>query len=1023
MDTLKEKEIHTNTSKATGLSFMEVQFPVSKISKESYKERKAGQSQTLTGLGKWWGRKPLILVRATILGLLMPATDDPIKDREIFLKILMMDSDGIWSRKNKAIKDATIIENLSLKELKEYFEVPVDLFSEEVESQEKLIRQAIRKNSESIDWKKGLSKQAKEKATKLAFDRLSYDDRLEYCLRPEETKLDDKAAWIAINQHLGTNSTSLAELMRELGKQKFGYVPTVGDCFAGGGSIPFEAARIGLKSYASDLNPLAGLLTWAGLNILSLAEEEISKHKELQIKIYDSVAKEIDEIGIEKNQKGWIGKYYLYCTEVKCLECSYKVPLLPSYVVSKREKTIVKLKKNELNKNYDFIVIENASDEEFKMALNDGTVKDYELHCPNCKSKIPIPLIRKDRPELTSNTYRYSTPNDLRFWDEDDFIPKPDDILQERLYCIKYIELKKGKTWLSFYKKPGPATDATYGKVHYVAPSNDDLENENRAIKYLKERIVTWKKKGFIPAIKIIEGDNTNQPKYEKGWTYWHHLFNPRQLLVLGLFLETVEKFTEGRDKTFLVNSLISFNALADRSSKLCRWDAGGVKGQQVYYNQALNTFFNYATRGLSALFEVWVTNLSTTPFKHDAEEIQLLDARKIKKDCDYWITDPPYADAVHYHELTEYFLAWDKKFIEKNFPDWYVDSKRVLAVKGTGETFNQSMIEIYRNLAKHMPDNGMQIVMFTHQDPAVWADLTLILWSACLHVTAAWNIATETESGGLKEGNYVKGTVLLVLRKLTSNETAFTDEITFEIQEEVKRQIDSMRALEDKEDPNFSDADYLLAAYAATLKILTGYRKIGDINVEYELSKPRDAKNVGPVEAIIVNAIRTAYDYLIPQAFDSYIWKNLTPEERFFIKGMELEKSNVYQLGAYQEMARGFGVKDFKALLASTKANQVRFKIPAEFGNRNLGSGDEFGSSLLRQVLMAINQSEKEQNGQAGRAWLKNEVEDYWNKRQTIIELLRYLSTTEHIDHMQHWESPALYAKYLVALVSSDGV
>ena len=264
---------------------------------------------------------------------------------------------------------------------------------------------------------------------------------------------------------------------------------------------------------------------------------------------------------------------------------------------------------------------------------------------------------------------------------------------------------------------------------------------------------------------------------------------------------------------------------------------------------------------------------------------------------------------------------------------------------------------------------------------------------------------------------------MLLVLRKLTSNETAFTDEITFEIQEEVKRQIDSMRVLEDKEDPNFSDADYLLAAYAATLKILTGYRKIGDINVEYELSKPRDAKNVGPVEAIIVNAIRTAYDYLIPQAFDSYIWKNLTPEERFFIKGMELEKSNVYQLGAYQEMARGFGVKDFKALLASTKANQVRFKIPAEFGNRNLGSGDEFGSSLLRQVLMAINQSEKEQNGQAGRAWLKNEVEDYWNKRQTIIELLRYLSTTEHIDHMQHWESPALYAKYLVALVSSDGV
>jgi hypothetical protein len=321
------------------------------------------------------------------------------------------------------------------------------------------------------------------------------------------------------------------------------------------------------------------------------------------------------------------------------------------------------------------------------------------------------------------------------------------------------------------------------------------------------------------------------------------------------------------------------------------------------------------------------------------------------------------------------------------------------------------------------MPDNGMQVVMFTHQSPAVWADLTLILWSAGLHVTAAWNIATETESGGLKEGNYVKGTVILVLRKRTTSATAFTDEITFEIQEEVKQQIDSMRTLEDKEDPNFSDADYLLAAYAATLKILTSYEKIGDINVEYELSKPRDGKNIGPVEAIINNAIRTAYDYLIPQAFDSFIWKNLSAEERFFIKGMELEKSNVYQLGAYQEMARGFGVKEFKEMLFSTKANQVRFKTPSEFGNRGLGNADAFGNSLLRQVLMSISQSEKEQNGQAGRAWLKNEVEDYWNKRQTIIELLKYFCTTENIDHMQHWESPSTYAKYLVELISNDGV
>lgn len=81
-------------------SFIETQFPVSKVSKESYKERKAVQFQTLTQLGKWWGRKPLILVRATILGLLLPATDNPAKDREVFLKLLTMDARGCGGGKN-----------------------------------------------------------------------------------------------------------------------------------------------------------------------------------------------------------------------------------------------------------------------------------------------------------------------------------------------------------------------------------------------------------------------------------------------------------------------------------------------------------------------------------------------------------------------------------------------------------------------------------------------------------------------------------------------------------------------------------------------------------------------------------------------------------------------------------------------------------------------------------------------------------------------------------------------------------
>ena len=115
-----------------------------------------------------------MLVRAIILGLLMPASKDPIKDREIFLKILMMDAEGLWARKNKPMKIDVIIENLTYKELKKYFEVPDEVFKECIENQEKLFKQTVKQNITLLVPKKGLSREEKEEMTKLAFNRLSY---------------------------------------------------------------------------------------------------------------------------------------------------------------------------------------------------------------------------------------------------------------------------------------------------------------------------------------------------------------------------------------------------------------------------------------------------------------------------------------------------------------------------------------------------------------------------------------------------------------------------------------------------------------------------------------------------------------------------------------------------------------------------------------------------------------------------------------------------------------------------------
>ncbi len=971
------------------LSFIETQFPVSKLSKESYKERKSNYSQTLTGLGKWWGRKPLILVRATILGLLLPASDDPKKDREIFLKILTMDKEGLWQRKSKqiALKDAYGL--LSVSERKKWFDLDCN------ETKPKL--------------KKGISGSEREALQYAAFNYLSYDDKLVYCDRPEQIDGASKQAWKEINAYLKTTATNLTELIQQLGENQFGHTPRVGDAFCGGGSIPFEAARIGCEAYGSDLNPVAVLLTWAALNIVGGGEEVAEQVRQAQQQVYEAVDHQVTEWGIEHNEKGWRADAYLYCNETKCPECGWMVPLAPSWVIGEKTRCVAKLKPDISNKLFDLLIESDVAAFEMAAAQAAGTIKDSKLVCPNPHAidkegnqpsqETPISLIRGR--------------DGLRLWENDDLVPRQNDVLQERLYCIRWVRTytdAKGKERTERY---------------YCAPTQQDFEREAKVLTLLQERFQNWQEKGYIPSRQIEPGDKTDEPIRTRGWTHWHHLFNSRQLLVLGCFLEKILSNSDMGVHSTVCN-VLGAGRCCDYDARLSRWhsNAANEKSEQVFSNQALNTLMNYGVRTTLSLNS---TFLIDCPALNSIENKNVVtsDARSYDKVCDFWITDPPYADAINYHELTEFFLAWYDKPLQKLFPDWYTDSKRALAIVGKDESFCKSMADCYHNLANHTPANGYQVVMFTHQDAGVWADLALILWASGLRVTAAWCIATETSSA-LKEGNYVQGTVLLVLRKQTGDDTAFLDEIYPKVELEVKRQLDSMLALEDEEDPNFGDTDYQLAAYAAALRVLTQYQNIEDIDIAYELSKPRKkGSDKSEIEKIIDQAVVIACDYLVPKGFDTFVWKSLTPEERFYLKGLDIESHGEYRTGAYQELARGFGVKDYKPFLQSGKANQTRLKTATEFGTKSLGGLSDqtsgFSASLVRNALFAIRETVRNDSTQPGKSWLRAEVRGYWNQRKNLIEILRYLSTMGF--KMNHWAADAKAVEILAGALENDSV
>src|SRR5207344_2821941 len=114
--------------------------------------------------------------------------------------------------------------------------------------------------------------------------------------------------WDVVNDHLGTCAQSFVELVEQLGIMRYGCRPRVADTFSGSGQIPFEAARLGCDVYASDLNPVACMLTWGAFNVVGGSEkcrEQLAKDQQEFVRC---VHVEIDQLGIETDGKGWRAK-------------------------------------------------------------------------------------------------------------------------------------------------------------------------------------------------------------------------------------------------------------------------------------------------------------------------------------------------------------------------------------------------------------------------------------------------------------------------------------------------------------------------------------------------------------------------------------------------------------------------------------------------------------------------------------------------------------------------------------------
>lgn len=967
-------------------ALIEAVFPVQKVSFEAQEERTSVQSQTLTGLGSYWkGRKPLILVRSIILGSLLPQTGNNEKDLEAFEMLMGFDSECLAKRAITlaSIKPLDLASSISIHNPWDYFTHNIktdnDRFNEIDVLQAPFDSDAL---GLKIRWRRDIDDTDKIPLFKKYLERLeTYEEKASLCKRPEECNQEwlYSHIWLKINSHLSKfdmKAESIEELVEQLGVLRFGHKPAVGDVFSGGGSIPFEAARVGCNAFASDLNPVACMLTWGTTNIIGAKPESRKIIDEAQQKLVDAVEDEISILGIETDGEGNRVKAFLCCIETLCPETGWLVPLIPSLVVSKSRSVIAKLRADRSSKRFEVDIISGVSKEVLKEAEK-GTVQDGNL-VYKLDGKIyrtPIKTLRGDYKSQDG-----ASKNKLRRWGKNDFKPHSEDVFQERIYAIQWITkdtLKLGRQ-----------------ETYFLSVNESDLRREEEVNAIVQEKLEYWQRVGLVPDMEIEPGEETTRLGRERGWTHWHHLFTPRQLLLAATVKKEILEFPS----TIQPALNLSFAKMLDWSSKLCRYGTGAARESitQTFYNQAYNTNFAYGVRSFVTGKNYLYLTKSNSVTSGELE-IQNKQASELVTNCEYWITDPPYADAVNYHEIAEFFIAWLRRNPPKPFDEWTWDSRRALAIKGSGDDFRKGMVNAYKAMADHMPDNGMQCVMFTHQDTGVWSDMIGIFWAAGLQVVGAWYIATET-STELKKGGYVQGTVILMLRKRPVGENAgFKQRLLPAVRAEVKHQIETMMHLNDEVkdkmgEPVFNDSDLQMAGYAAALKVLTSYTHIGGEDVTAFALRPRTKGEVTVVDEIVQQAAEAANSLLVPEGLSADTWQKLSGIQRFYLRMMDIETTGAAKLDNYQNFAKAFRVEDYARVMGSMTANKAQLKRIPEFASRDLTESNEIGSTWLGHLIIGLQQLLTETDPQAVISQLQAELPDFMEIRTLLIDVLTFI-------------------------------
>ena len=615
---------------------------------------------------------------------------------------------------------------------------------------------------------------------------------------------------------------------------------TILDPTAGGGSIPFEASRLGLSSLANDLNPVAALIMAAtiewparfGGTLMGeygdLAERYLAMREERLAADYP-VEPMADSIATN----------WLWARTVMCPYCNGLVPLSPNWRLAP-DGTGVRLRPSladgpgSAHRTCDFEIVESARQQ------SEGTVARGDGLCPygDCGRVINGDEIKRQAQAGGLGDQLYAI------------------VFKRRVEYVTKAGRRRWK-WERGYRAPGPGDD-----------------NSDEIAARLAAKLPDWEALDYVPSERFPEVCNDDRP-IQYGMPFWRDLFSPRQLLCHGTSVEVFrEMLGEDRQAGRLDEvRKASYGYLAMTIDKMLNWNARiaswnvRLQGMRSVFDRHDYAFkwsyaemsplvdgvgYDWTIKQTAKCINELVELIRPEAAGRDEQMFESTAPPPITVTCkpgdrldhvapasiDVVVMDPPYYDNVMYAELSDFFYVWLKRTAGHVFPELFrrvltdkeneavANKARHRGIKGAAalasRDYRERMAAIFAECRRALKPDGLMTLMFTHKATGAWDALTTGLMEAGFAITASWPV--NTEAGGslhIKDKAAAKSTVLLVCRPKEETSGGEVREEAIVYWEDVEPRVAAAvrRRMDEFSEAGIGGVDLFLASFGPALE------------------------------------------------------------------------------------------------------------------------------------------------------------------------------------------------------------